>query len=257
MWYVGLVAALGVAVVAFGVALLRGRRYDLIDAAWGVMFIAIAWAYVAITPWNWASALMAVLVSVWGGRLAWHIFWRWARAPGEDRRYSELRQRWLQRAIALQVFVRIYLVQVVLAVIIALPIALFIAVGPKLDWFVAAGALVWLVGVTAETVADAQLKAFKATKNSAGKIMSQGLWRYSRHPNYFGEMLLWWGIGIMGLGQVYGFWGLIGPVIITLLLRFVSGVPPAEKSMAKKAGWQQYKARTPAVVPWRLLLETW
>ena len=120
------------------------------------------------------------------------------------------------------------------------------------DWivvpaFVLAGLIVWMVGFVFETVGDLQLEAFVA--HNPGKLMTKGLWKYSRHPNYFGEMTQWVGIGVMALSVDYGWVSLIGPFVITYLLLFVSGIPPAERRSSKRPGWDDYKRRTSAVVP--------
>lgn len=249
--FTGFLIAAAVVTVGFVIAYFKDQRYDLIDAVWGVLFIAIAWSMVALhAPKNPLAILMALLVTIWGVRLSRHIFLRWLRSPQEDKRYIELRRNWPTHARTLQVFVRIYLVQALLASVISLPVIAFIVARPVFDVFVVIGFVIWAVGIGIEATADRQLRAFISKPKNKGQLMTLGLWEYSRHPNYFGEMLLWWGVGIMGLGQVYGLWGLIGPLVISLLLRFVSGVPLAEKAMSNKPGWKEYKARTSVLFLW-------
>lgn len=231
----------------------RIKRYDVIDMGWGIVFIVIAMGVLiqsTITHQSdihWGQLLITALVAVWGSRLATHIGHRLQRTSEEDPRYVELRSKW-KGNMEHNVFMRIYMVQAVLAVIVALPIIFvnssqFIVVPA----FLIAGAIVWFVGFVFESVADLQLESF-VTKHP-GKLMTKGLWKYSRHPNYFGEMMQWWGLGVMALSVDYGWLSLIGPIVLTFLLLFVSGVPLAEKRSQKREGWTVYKRRTSAVVP--------
>lgn len=116
--------------------------------------------------------------------------------------------------------------------------------------WIAAGALVWIVGFGFESIGDAQLARFRADPANKGHIIASGLWRYSRHPNYFGEVVQWWGIGLIALGAPLGWLGLVGPVAITLLIRYVSGVPMLEKHFAGRPEWEEYKRRTNIFIPW-------
>jgi steroid 5-alpha reductase family enzyme len=121
---------------------------------------------------------------------------------------------------------------------------------PDLGWIAAIGVAVWLVGLLFETVGDAQLAAFKADPANAGTVMDRGLWRYTRHPNYFGDACVWWGIALVAAETGSGAWGLIGAVLMTVLLRRVSGVTLLEKSLVKRrAGYTEYVARTSPFVP--------
>ncbi len=226
------------------------KRYDIIDTAWGPTFIIIALINVASTaPTSWAAWLVVGLVTIWGTRLAWHIFQRFRRATAEDPRYTDLRRKWSQEYVGLQVYTRVYLVQAVLASLISLPV-IVIAHSPAPQWWVVlVGSLVWLAGFGIEATADRQLRQFLAQPANKGKLMMSGLWHRSRHPNYFGEMTQWWGIGIIALGTSLGLFGLIGPVIITVLLRFVSGVPPAERRAEAKPEWPEYKEKTRMLIP--------
>lgn len=244
-----LAAAIFFIVIIYIIARVRNRRYDLIDVAWGPIFIVIAWVNVIRQPFAVTAIIMAIMVTVWGARLASHILRRWVRSPVEDRRYSELRKMWPQRALDAQVFVRIYLLQAVLAIIVSLPVIVFILY-PSSSVYTWIGATIWLIGIVCEATADRQLAAFLANPNHRGMLMTRGLWRYSRHPNYFGEMVLWWGIAIMGLGTPLGTLGLLGPAAISLLIAFVSGIPPAERGASEKPGWQAYKAATSPLIPW-------
>lgn len=229
------------------------RRYDIIDMAWGLVFILIAagtLVYVVVmnqTDIHWGKLLMTALVTIWGARLATHIGHRLKRNTSEDPRYVELRSNW-KGNMERNIFFRIYIVQALLAVIIALPI-IFLNTSEYIPVpaFLLAGAIVWLVGFVFESTADLQLEASIA--HNPGKLMTKGLWKYSRHPNYFGEMMQWWGIGLMALSVDYGWFSLIGPLVLTFLLLYVSGVPLAEKRAEKREGWATYKRRTSVIFP--------
>ncbi len=245
------VAALGFLTLVFAYGYTK-KRYDIIDSAWGPAFIVIALSLVVresnLTPVTLALLLM---VSAWGIRLSYHIYSRFRKSEAEDPRYIELRKKWPKRFIPLQIYLRIYLVQAVLATLVSLPVILIIG-GTILPLVTLAslGIAVWLVGFCIEIIADAQLRIFLSAPENRGKIMQDGLWAYSRHPNYFGEILLWWGIGIMTYGTPYALIGFMGPLAITLLIVFVSGIPPAEKRASTKPGWKAYAKKTNALVPW-------
>jgi len=231
----------------------RLKRYDVVDIAWGLVFIVIAITAVLVHSPTPITAIIATgLVIVWGTRLALHIGNRWRHSQQEDRRYIELRRKWPKRFIDLQIFVKIFLTQGLLASFIMLPVIIMSAgLSTNISLLTVAGVSIWCIGFIIELVADRQLSKFLKQPTESGKLMTTGLWRYSRHPNYFGEILLWWGIGIVGLYQVAGVFGLIGPLFITFLIVFVSGIPPAERGMTKKAGWNDYKARTSVLIPLR------
>ncbi len=246
------VVSLLLAVIVFVMAYLRHRRYDLIDVAWGLFFIAIAWSGIYFrNEFSFSELVVGAAVAVWGLRLAWHVFVRWQHANSEDPRYVALRKSWPTRAIGLQVFLRIYAVQALLAVVVSLPVIVMVYSGLPLAenplfWV---GMAVWLFGLVFEAVADSQLSRFLANNTKNGALMMNGLWRYSRHPNYFGEITLWWGLAIASFSTEYGWVGVLGALTITLLIRFISGVPPAERRAATKPKWKAYATRTRMLLP--------
>lgn len=229
------------------------KRYDVVDMAWGLVFILIAVAVLMTyiidhqAELHWGKLLITALVAVWGARLATHIGHRLQRTTSEDPRYVELRSKW-KGNMERNVFVRIYMVQALLAVVIALPV-IFVNASSYIivPAFLLAGAIVWFIGFVIESTADLQLESF--VTRHPGKLMTKGLWKYSRHPNYFGEMTQWWGLGLMALSIDHGWFSLIGPLVLTFLLLFVSGVPLAEKRSEKREGWKEYKRRTSVVFP--------
>lgn len=245
-----------VAVVFMSAMFLAARkigRYDLVDAAWGMSFISVALTSFFLQPSEWLEPdlqlLVTALVIVWGGRLSWHILRRIRRTTEEDPRYVELRKTW-RGNVAVNVYIRIYLLQAVLALLICVPVIhinLFADNGiTPLAW---AGVAVWAVGFVFEAVGDRQLRDFVSQPANKGKIMDRGLWRFTRHPNYFGELTQWWGIFLMCLTTPFGFVGIISPVLISYLILYVSGIPLNEKRFEGRLGWAQYKARTSGLIP--------
>ena len=233
------------------------KRYDLVDAAWGLAFISVAATsyllqYGRIDQFD-TQAVVTGLVIIWGLRLFWHIIRRIRATKSEDPRYVELRKNWKGNE-SLNMFVRVYLAQAVLALVIAMSVIhinLFSDTFVQTTWnsWTFAGIAVWAIGFLIESRADMQLRKFVRNPANSGKIMNRGLWRFSRHPNYFGELTQWWGIFIICLGTPVGWFGLIGPVVLTYLILFVSGIPITEKRFEGRKGWAEYKASTSAIIP--------
>lgn len=245
-----LVALASVLVVMAGLWAVSIRIADasIADVAWGLLFVLVAAIGVTLGEgWLPRRLLVALLVAAWGVRLAIHIGRR-NLGKDEDVRYARWREEhgasWPLRSLF-----TVFGLQGLLAVVIALPVlrAQSAPVPAHVTWLDVAGLLVWAVGFAIEMVADAQLDAFK--REGSGGVMSRGLWRYSRHPNYFGEALLWWGIWLLALSAPLGWATVVGPLTITLLLRFVSGVPLAERAMEGRPGWERYVHETSPFVP--------
>jgi len=228
---------------------MRKRRLDIVDIAWsGAFMIAAA------LSWTFGSkglpqTLVTVLVFVWGMRLGIYIFRRLRRSKDEDPRYQAMRKQW--KNVFLNAYVRIFLVQGVLAFMVSAAVIL-VNVSPygQPSLFTDIGLLVWMSGFLFESVGDTQLAQHLSSPESKGKLMTSGLWRYTRHPNYFGEATQWWGIWIIALGVPFGWIGVISPLLITFLLLFVSGVPLTEKRFEGRPGWEKYKKRTSIFIPW-------
>lgn len=229
------------------------KRYDIIDAAWGPTFIVVCLAsyFVSYKVVDLNLCLLVIgMVTLWGLRLAWHIGKRKVGSKLEDARYVELRRNW-KGNLAVNMYFRVYMVQALLATIICIPVIHINLFTEDNQWTILTlvGLLVWLIGFATEVAGDRQLKVFLADKSNRGEIMQSGLWRYSRHPNYFGELVQWWGIGVIA-ASVSPWWvGLIGPFTITFLILYVSGIPPTEKRFEGRTGWEQYKKKTSVVVP--------
>jgi steroid 5-alpha reductase family enzyme len=223
------------------------KRNDVADIAWGLGFVYLGWLSFAYSPLFHRAIIVNILVTIWGGRLAWHIFSRNRKKP-EDSRYQEWRQKW--KLFYLRSFLQIFLLQGILLYIIALPVLFVNAMRPTpITILDVIGVAVWLTGFYFESVGDRQLKNFISDPKNKGKIMDQGLWKYTRHPNYFGEVTMWWGIFILVLSAPGGFITFVGPLTITLMILFVSGVPLLEKKYQGRADFEEYKKRTSIFLP--------
>lgn len=224
------------------------KRNDIADIAWGLGFVVMSWSALLLSEQSARSLLVNVLVTIWGVRLSWHIARRNLRKT-EDSRYATWRATW--KHFYLRSYFQIFLLQGLFLYVILLPI-LFIhaSTSSPLHVLDGIGVAIWIIGFFFETVGDSQLKNFLADPAHKGEIMDRGLWAYSRHPNYFGEVVQWWGIFLCVLSLPYGYFTIIGPLLITFLILFVSGVPMLEKKYAGRADFELYKQRTSMFVPW-------
>jgi steroid 5-alpha reductase family enzyme len=239
-------------VLAVWLASLKLHDASIIDSFWGVGFVVIAWICVAVGHGaHDRRLLLAILVTIWGGRLAVHIARR-NHGKGEDPRYVAMRERDGERFWLTSLY-RVFLIQAATMWIISLPLQAAGALGAQrgLGALDVIGAAVWLVGFGFEAIGDLQLDRFKADRSSAGKVMDRGLWRYTRHPNYFGDATVWWGLGVIGLGAGLGaVWGLAGSALDTLILTRVSGKPVLERDIeTRRPGYRDYIERTSGFFP--------
>ncbi|HET6412397.1 MAG TPA: DUF1295 domain-containing protein [Anaeromyxobacter sp.] len=238
-----------VVMVAIWGASLRLRDVSIVDVFWGPAFAAVAWTAVAVAGPTPRGLLAAVLVTVWGLRLGIHLGLR-KRGQGEDRRYAAMRAVRGPR-FAAESLLTVFLLQAALLWVISLPLQTAAARGSgSLSTLDALGALVALAGVAVEATADAQLARFLARPGSRGQVMQEGLWRWSRHPNYFGDFLAWWGLGLLGVAAGAA-WALVGPTVMSVLLLRVSGVTLLERTISeRRPGYTAYAARTSSFFPW-------
>ena len=246
----GLLAALALMAAAWVLSLAR-RDVSVIDAFWGPGFALLAWTYrAALHATGPRALLVCVLVTAWGARLGAYIALR-NRGRGEDPRYAEMRAR-RPRSFPWTSLVTVFALQAALLWVIAMPVYAAQASGGRaLGALDAAGVALWLVGFSFEAVGDMQLARFKADPANRGRVMDRGLWRWTRHPNYFGEACLWWGIGLLALAARGGAWSLLGPALLTFLLLRVSGVALLERHMLSRGpAYRDYVARTSAFLPW-------
>jgi steroid 5-alpha reductase family enzyme len=243
-------AAVFVYMTAVFIIALVKKDNSVVDVAWGPGFIVVAVLTLFLEKGIEArQVLITGLVLVWGVRLAAHIFVR-NRGKGEDFRYAKWRREWGRWFIP-RSFFQIFMLQGVFLLLIVSPVIIVnrssVAGLSLLD---AGGAAVWLVGFLFETVGDHQLRQFKKSAAGRGKIMTGGLWKFTRHPNYFGEAAAWWGVYIIALSVPYGWAAIVSPLTITFLLLKVSGIPMLEKKYAGNPDFAAYASRTSPFFPW-------
>lgn len=233
--------------VTFAIAR-RVGRYNVVDVAWGVGFVAIA--AVAATLGHGDAArrwLLLALVAIWGLRLAWHIHAKTV-GKGEDPRYAAL----LRGATVAQAVRKVFVLQAVIGWFVSFPLQLSAVTGPTpqaLRIVTVVGLAAFLVGFGFEAVGDWQLRAFKADPANRGVVLDRGLWAWTRHPNYFGDAAVWWGLWLI---TVNGWWALAtvgSPVLMTYFLMYVSGARLTEKLMAGRPGFDEYRQRTAFFFP--------
>ncbi len=222
----------------------------IMDAAWGPGFVLIAWSGVlagsGATP---RGILLASLVTLWGLRLCIHILMRNA-GRAEDFRYRTWRETW-GRWFYLRSYLQIFMLQGFFMVLVALPvIAVNSHAGDSLGWLDALGCLVWLLGFAFEALGDYQLLRFMKNPANQGRVMRYGIWRTTRHPNYFGEATLWWGCFLIALNVPGGWRTLVSPVLIDFLLLKVSGIPMLEAKYKDRPEYREYQGTTNAFFPW-------
>ena len=240
----------GTAVLMIVTALIGARigRHNVVDVTWGGGFVLIALISAATgTGELWRRLLLLALVGVWGLRLALHVFQR-SRGHGEDLRYTEL----LSKATGnetLYALRKIYLTQAVALWFVSLPLQVSAVAHGSVPTVVVLGVLVWMLGWTFEAVGDAQLKAFKADASNKGKIMDRGLWSWTRHPNYFGDSAVWWGLFLVSASAWPGVFTLLSPIAMTYFLVFATGARLLERSMEKRPGYREYQQRTSYFLP--------
>lgn len=225
------------------------KRYDIADIAWGLGFIIIAWLGLLMQPEQTAHMMLITgLITVWGLRLAIHILLR-NKTKKEDHRYAQWRKEW-GKLHALRAYFQVFLFQGLLMLIIATPVYI-VSVAPTatLGMLEYGGAALWLLGFFFETIGDYQLMKFKKDPANKGKIMQTGLWKYTRHPNYFGEVTQWWGIFLIAVSTVNGLYAIISPITITFLILKISGIPMLERKYQGDAEFEAYKKRTSAFFP--------
>jgi steroid 5-alpha reductase family enzyme len=231
------------------------KNNGLADIAWGLGFVVVAvTSLIYKGDYTLIPLVVTGLVMLWGFRLFFYIGLRNWNKP-EDYRYVDMRKKW-KTHLVLKAYVFVFMVQGLLLFIISIPIQLSSLASGTADSLLqyivlGLGVILWLTGFFFEAVGDNQLKVFKSKPENKGKILSTGLWKYTRHPNYFGEALMWWAIWIVSLSSlVYlNLLGIISPVLITYLLLFVSGVPLLEKKYKNNALFQEYAKKTSVFFP--------
>ena len=245
-------ASLAMLVLVYGATFLIGRRigrYNVVDVTWGASFVVVAAIAAAVGDGDLLRRLLLLfLVAVWGLRLAWHMVGKSA-GKGEDPRYDKLLHGDFSAANVLR---KIFLIQAAMAWFISLPLQLSATLGPTPSALIPVliiGVAVWVVGVLFEAVGDRQLRAFKADSANKGKIMDRGLWSWTRHPNYFGDSAVWWGLWLISIAGWSSLATVLSPVAMTYFLVYATGARLTERIMADRPGFREYCARTSFFVP--------
>lgn len=245
-------AAIAVVMFATWLVSIAWRDVSIVDPVWGLGFVVATWTAYIVGPAPVERGLpIAIMVTLWGLRLFGYLAWR-KRGEPEDFRYRQMREK--RSNFAISSLWIVFGLQGLLMWIVSLPVQLALA-SPETDRFypiVILGGALFAVGLFFETVGDLQLARFKADPSNEGKVMDRGLWRYTRHPNYFGDFCVWWGLFLVS-AEVNEAWpGIIGPVAMSFLLLKVSGVAMLDKAMKKRRpGYEDYIARTNAFFPGR------
>jgi len=230
---------------------LRLRDASIADIFWGPGIAGV----VDIAAWTGGSSgtrssAVLLLVNLWAFRLAAHLWGRRAGAKGEDRRYAEMRQHFGRNWWWLSL-IQVFLLQAILIWFIPAPaVAAQLYSHRPMGWLDYAGIVLAAAGLILETLADSQLAAFRADPGSRRMVMDRGLWAWSRHPNYFGECMMWWGLFLIGYGASHQAWLLLAPILVTALLLKVSGIALMEENIAsRRPGYADYRRRVSAFFP--------
>jgi steroid 5-alpha reductase family enzyme len=223
---------------------------SIVDIAWGLGFVLTAWASYFAAAAPHADPLVPLLTTIWGLRLSAHLARR-NIGGGEDFRYAAMRERH-PRSFPLLSLLTVFALQGTLMWVVALPLQTVGPAGPPLAALRIVGVLLWGAGFLFESIGDWQLARFKSDRANAGRVFDRGLWRYTRHPNYFGDFLVWWGLYFLSLASGGRWWSVVGPVVMSVLLLRISGVTLLESTLrSSKEGYPEYIARTNAFFPWR------
>jgi steroid 5-alpha reductase family enzyme len=245
-------ASLAILLVVHGTTFLIGRRigrYNVVDVTWGIGFVAIAAVAAALGTGDlFRRVLLLVLVAVWGLRLAWHMIVKSA-GKGEDPRYRDLLRGDFSAGHVLR---KVFVIQAAATWFVSLPLQVSAVLGPTpllLQPALIAGIVLWIVGVLFEAVGDLQLRRFKADPDNKGVIMDRGLWGWTRHPNYFGDACVWWGLWLASIASWVSLFTVFSPMLMTYFLVFATGAKLTEKYMRDRPGFAEYRSRTSFFIP--------
>jgi steroid 5-alpha reductase family enzyme len=251
-----LIIILGITTLLFFIAQIK-KDNSIMDIAYGPIFILAGYIAVvkrfgqdALAP---ASILILFLITLWGLRLSYRIYSKNKGKP-EDSRYGAWRSSWMKKGLRYyyaRAYLQIFILQGFVISIVLLPFTLSLTASPHAPTPLLLGLLVWIFGFCFEALGDRQLDTFITSKNiHKGTIMKTGLWKYTRHPNYFGEATMWFGLAYISISSGSSLAVILSPLLITYLLLFVSGIPMLEKKWEGNEEWEAYKKRTSAFVPW-------
>ncbi len=226
------------------------KNNSIVDIFWGLGFILITGILWIIKPEVYpAKLILTICVIIWGIRLSIYVYLR-NRGKGEDFRYAKWREDW-GKTFLIKSFFLVFMLQGFFMLVIAYTImTVFESAVRAFSIVDGIGIIIFLTGFFFETAGDYQLSRFKIKPENKGKLMTRGLWSITRHPNYFGESVMWLGIFLLSVSSRYGWISIISPITITFLLLFVSGVPLLEKKYFGRADFEEYKKRTPVFFPW-------
>lgn len=239
--------------IFFAIAVYK-KDFSIIDIAWGLSFFVIylvSYSTSNSTP-TLRIHIVGALVAIWSLRLSGYILYRAIKKGKEDYRYAAWRKDWGEKANQ-KAYVRVYMVQMILSLIVASPLVLIFHYNPNENFGTALdflGLALWIIGFLFESIGDFQKDRFKSIKGNEKKFCRIGLWQYTRHPNYFGEALLWWGIFLIVINNTPFYYALWGPLFLNVLLIKVSGVAMLEESYEKRDGFEDYKKTTNRFIPW-------
>lgn len=229
------------------------KNSSIVDIFWGAGFILLNWVYFFLLPEGYAARkwLVSILVTIWGLRLSIYILWRnWGK--GEDFRYQKLRDA-AGQAWWWQSYFKVFIFQGLVMWVVSAPLVFphISSSSDKLNLLDALGIALWAIGFYFETVGDIQLTRFKADPANKGKLLTYGVWRYTRHPNYFGDSMQWWGFYLIAAATGQGAYTVLSPIIMTFMLLRVTGIALLEKSLKDaKPGYEEYEKTTNAFIPW-------
>jgi steroid 5-alpha reductase family enzyme len=225
------------------------KNNSIVDIGWGFGFVLTAWILFFLNKeYTMSKIIVNFIVSLWGLRLFYHILKR-NLFEEEDFRYAAWRKAWGKYVIP-RAFLQVFMLQGLFMFIVGIGVFLFNTGKYELHFVSYVGIVVFLIGYLFEVIGDYQLKKHIADPSKKGVLLTTGLWKYTRHPNYFGEAVIWWGIFITVFAAGLPWYVIISPIVITYLLRFVSGVPMLEKKMKHATGWDEYAKVTNAFIPW-------
>lgn len=244
--------SLAALVVVHGVTFLVGRnigRYNVVDVAWGIGFIVVAAVSAGLGDGDlFRRLLLLVLIAIWAGRLSWHMVVKSA-GKGEDPRYADLLGGDFSAGHVIR---KVFVIQGAATWFVALPVQLSATIGPTpaaLRPVLIAGVVVWGIGLAFEAIGDHQLRRFKADPAHRGQIMDRGLWSWTRHPNYFGDSCVWWGLWLVSICGWLSLVTVPAPALMTYFLVYATGARLAEKFMAGRPGFAEYCSRTSFFIP--------
>ncbi len=235
----------------FFILAITKRNNSIVDIGWGLGFILVATYNLVVSDIiNFRQILVSILIILWGIRLSIYIFNR-NKGKTEDFRYAKWRKEWGKHWL-IRSYLQVFILQGIMMFLIVYPVIMLRSnQGKNLSFLDVLGVIIWLTGFFFESVADSQKDKFKKVPENKGKVMDSGVWKYSRHPNYFGESLMWWGIFVIMLSVNNGIFAIFSPIIITVLLTKVSGIPLIEKHHKSDPDYQEYIKTTSAFIPWK------